>query len=339
MKSFYESKNIAVTGGTGSIGSSIVGELLKYNPQSIRVLSNDENSLFEIKQKYQDNTTLRFLHTDVRDLDRLKTAFKNVDVVFHAAAMKHVPICEYNPFEALKTNTIGTQNVIEAALETKVQKVLTISTDKAVNPTTTMGATKLLAEKLTVDGNNYRGYQDSRFSCIRFGNVLASRGSIIPIFIKQIEQGGSVTVTDKNMTRFFVSIEEAVDLVLKCAEVMEGGEIFVLKNMQAVRILDLAEVLIETLDKSKRTKIKYISKRFNEKLHEELLTIEEFDSIIETDEMYIILAGDIARLKYDTKFSEFNINEISYRSDKVSLLNKAEILEILINLDLLPNTI
>jgi len=172
---------------------------------------------------------LRFLVGDVRDKERLQHAVENIDFAFHAAALKHVPLCEYNPFEAVKTNVLGTQNVIEVAMEGEVEKLITISTDKAVNPVNVMGATKLLAERLTISANYYKGLRKTAFSCVRFGNVLDSRGSVIPSFREQIRKGGPVTLTEPNMTRFVMSIPRAVDLVLKAAEIARGGEIFIFK--------------------------------------------------------------------------------------------------------------
>jgi FlaA1/EpsC-like NDP-sugar epimerase len=292
MTNMFRGKNILVTGGTGSIGSGIVRKVLQYEPEVVRVLSNDENGLFNLEQELPGYPNLRFLVGDVKDKERLQRAIENIDFVFHAAALKHVPLCEYNPFEAVKTNVIGTQNLIEVAMEVEVEKLITISTDKAVNPVNVMGATKLLAERLTISANYYKGERKTAFSCVRFGNILDSRGSVVPLFIEQIAKGGPVTVTDPNMTRFVMSIPKAVDLVLKAAEITQGGEIFILK-MPALRIGDLAEVVIEELaprygHAPGNISIKITGRREGEKNHEELLTEDEAVNARETEDMFVI---------------------------------------------------
>ena len=244
LKNTFENKKILVTGGTGCIGSEIVKRLLTYEPAVVRIFSNDEDNTYRMIQELGRVRTTRFLIGDVRDKERLIMAMKDIDIVYHAAALKHVPLCEYNPFEAIKTNVLGTQNVIEAALINGVKKVINISTDKAVNPTNTMGATKLLSEKLIIDANFYKGNRNTTFSSVRFGNVLFSRGSVIPVFEKQIEQKKSITITDPNMTRFIMSISHTIDLVFKATLLAKGGEIFILK-MPVAKLGDLADVVIE----------------------------------------------------------------------------------------------
>jgi len=288
--SIFSNKNILVTGGTGSIGSGIVRKLLQYGPKVIRIFSNDEDSLFYLREELQDYTHLRFLVGDVRDKERLAMAAKSIDFIFHAAALKHVPLCEYNPFEAVKTNVLGTQNVIDVAMEEKVEKVITISTDKAVNPINVMGATKLLAERLTTAADYY--VEKTAFSCVRFGNVLDSRGSALPLFEEQIKKGGPVTITNPDMTRFVMTIPRAVELVLKAMEVAKGGEIFIFK-MPALRVGDLAEAMIEELAprygyEPGKIKVKIIGKRLREKDDEELMTEEEAKNAYETEDMFII---------------------------------------------------
>jgi FlaA1/EpsC-like NDP-sugar epimerase len=293
LEKTFKNKKILVTGGTGSIGSELVRKLLEFNPKVIRVLSNDENVQFDLEQELKEYGNLRFLIGDVRDKERLKMATEEVDIVFHAAALKHVPLCEYNPFEAIKTNVIGTQNLLEVAMDKEVEKVITISTDKAVNPVNVMGATKLLAERLTIAANYYRGLRRTVFSCVRFGNVLGSRGSVLQVFEKQIKNGGPLTVTSPNMMRFVMNIQKAVELVLKTAEMTKGEEIFIFK-MPALRVGTLAEVMIEKLAPKygyvpKSIEIKIIGKRKGEKLYEELMTEDEATNAYETEDMLVVL--------------------------------------------------
>lgn len=292
MNELFKGKKILVTGGTGSIGSVIVRRLLKFTPRVIRVFSNDEDGLFNLQQELLNYENLRFLVGDIKDGDRLRRAMENIDLVFHCAALKHVPSCEYNPFEAVKTNVIGTQNVIEAALDQEVEKVITISTDKAANPTNVMGVTKLLAERLTVSANYYKGSRKTVFACVRFGNVLDSRGSIVPLIRKQIEGGGPVTITEPDMTRFVMTIPGAVELVMEAAEKACGGEIFVLQ-MSALQIGDLVEALKEEVAPQYgydpgQIETKIIGRRAGEKQHEELVTDSESTHTQELGNMFVI---------------------------------------------------
>ena len=292
MKNYFEGKTIIVTGGVGSIGSEIVRSILGYNPKVVRVLDSNETGLFDLELELQSGK-IRLFVGDVKDKERLRRAIEGVDIVFHAAALKHVPLCEYNPFEAVKTNVIGTQNLIDVAMDEEVEKFITISTDKAVNPVNVMGATKLLAERLTVSANFYKGKRNIAFSCVRFGNVLDTRGSVIPLFRKQIQKGGPLTITDPNMTRFMMSIPKAVELVLKTAEFAKGGEIFIFK-MPALRVGDLAETMIKELAPEygydhNEIEIKTIGRRAGEKLSEELMTEDEAENAHESEEMFIVL--------------------------------------------------
>ena len=334
-KSFYEDKTILVTGGVGSIGSEIVRRLFKYNPKVVRVLDTNETGLFDLEQELQLEK-FRPLVGDVRDKERLKRAVEDIDIVFHAAALKHVPLCEYNPFEAAKTNVFGTQNIIEAAMEEEVEKFITISTDKAVNPINVMGATKLLAERLTISANFYRGKRKTTFSCVRFGNVLDTRGSVIPLFRKQIKNSGPLTITDPNMTRFMMSIPKAVELVLKAVEMAEGGEIFVLK-MPVLRISDLAETMIQELAPKyeydpTEIKIKIIGKRTGEKFYEELMTDDEAENAYEDEEMFVILPQTfdiMGKLSYKLPDNFKKAQKREYSSKGVKLLTKKEIRSLL----------
>lgn len=292
MISEFKDKKILVTGGTGSIGSVIVKELLKYQPRQIRIFSRDETKQFELMHEIGPDTPVNFLIGDVRDKERLNMAMENIDIVFHAAALKHVVSCEKNPFEAYKTNVQGTQNVIDCAYANKVDKVIVISTDKATDPTNVMGCTKLLAEKLILASYLYKGDKKTKFCCVRFGNVLGSRGSVVPLFINQIKRGQPVTVTDPKMTRFTMSIPQAVQLVFKATKIMKNREIFVLK-MPVLTLEDLANAVVEVFKKKNNAEqdipIKIIGKKGGERLHEKLLTADESEGALELNDMFIIL--------------------------------------------------
>jgi len=315
MKNIFNNKKILVTGGAGSIGSEIVKQLLKYNPQVVRIFDNNENRQFLFKHELESYENVRFLIGDVRDIDRIKTAMEDIDIVFHAAALKHVPLCEYNPFEAVMTNTIGTQNVIKAALSRNVDKVVVISTDKATNPINTMGATKLLAEKLTIAINSHTGKNRTKFSCVRFGNVMGSNGSAIHLFKDQIQNRKPVTITEPAMTRFIMSIRQAISLVLKTAEEMNGGEVFILK-MPVFNLKDFVDIVVEEVAPKYNTnpedvKIKKIGARPGEKLYESLMTEEEAENALETDDMFIVLPH---------KLLGIDINKDSYKETKACTL-------------------
>jgi len=293
LEETFKDKRILITGGTGSIGSELIRKLLEYKPKVIRIFSNDENALFNLKLDLQQFNNLRFLVGDVRDKERLRRAAEDIEINFHAAALKHVPSCEYNPFEAIKTNVLGTQNLLEVAVDMNLEKVVTISTDKAVSPVNVMGATKLLAERLTIAANYYKGFKRTVFSCVRFGNVLGSRGSVVQLFEKQIRKGGPVTLTDPDMMRFVMSMDRAVELVLKATEMAKGEEIFIFK-MPALHIKDLADVMIQKLApkygyEPKDIEIRIIGKRKGEKLYEELMTEDEAMNAYETEDMLVVL--------------------------------------------------
>jgi len=291
---FYKDKKILVTGGAGSIGSEIVRKLSTLEPSVIRAFDNDETALFNLTSQVDGKQLIvRPLYGDIGDVDRLEMAMEGVDIVFHAAAMKHVSICEYNPFEAVKTNVIGTQNVITAALNQNVDKFILISTDKAVNPLNVMGTTKQLAEKLTISSNHYKGLKRTKLSCVRFGNVLNSRGSVVPIFLEQIKKGGPVTVTNPDMTRFMMTIPEAVEFILQSAEISMGREIFI-KKMKAVKISDLAEAMVEYFApkygyNTDEINIEVVGDRDGEKMDEELFSVNEVENVYENNESYVVL--------------------------------------------------
>lgn len=287
----FKGKKILVLGGTGSIGSEIVRQLLQYEPEQIRIYSRDEGKHFFFQQelaRIPHKVDIRHFIGDIRDRERLDMAMGGIDIVFHTAALKHVPFCEYNPFEAVKTNINGTQNIISSALDNNVKKVVAISTDKAVYPSTIMGITKLLMERMIMRANFYLGSSVTKFSAVRFGNVLHSRGSVIPMWIDQIKNGGPVTVTDKKMKRFFMSISDAVNLVFTATSEMRGHEIFVLK-MEEKNIYDLAkETIAKHSDNPGKIEIKIIGVREREKIVERLFTDEEKEYMKETESYYII---------------------------------------------------
>ncbi len=338
-KKFFKGKKILITGSAGSIGSEILRNILKFEPASLRCLDINENGQFELKHQIGLPDQVAFLIGDIRDKDRIIMAMEDIDIVFHAAALKQVPLCEYNPFEAVKTNIIGTQNVIDAALHARVEKMITISTDKAVNPVNVMGATKLLGERLTISANSYKGKRKTVFSCVRFGNVLDSNGSIIPILKKQIKKGGPVTITDNGMTRFVMSIPKAIELVLEATRKARGGDIFILK-MPIMKIQDLADVMVEELApkygfEPKEIKRKMIGMRFGEKLFEELMTPNECKSMEESDKMFTIHSMErLIGIIHETKDKAGKINETntkavnkecSYDSKTGHILTKEEI--------------
>lgn len=348
-KTFFQDKSILVTGGVGSIGSVLVKKLLELDPHVIRIFDNNETGLYDLYNKLQSKK-IRPLVGDVRDKERISRALEGIDIVFHASALKHVPLCEYNPFDAIKTNILGTQNVMDAALDHNIDKVILISTDKAANPTNVMGATKLLAERLTVSMNYYRGKRSTAFSCVRFGNVLNTRGSVVPLFKSQITEGGPVTLTDPSMTRFMMTIPRSIDLVFKTTGLARGGEIFILK-MPSLRVKDLAEVMIEELApgcgyKPENVEIKNIGKRPGEKIYEELMTAYEAEYAYENEDMFVVLPEsfeEILSLSSDLPDGFKKTNRKIYSSNDVDsyLLNKEEIknllYEELISKSLIPN--
>lgn len=277
----WKDKVILVTGGSGSFGKKFIKVMLEdYQPAKIIIYSRDELKQHEMRQAGYDHPSLRYFIGDVRDQQRLRRAFNGVDIVVHAAALKQVPACEYNPMEAIKTNILGSSNVIEAALDAGVFKVLALSTDKAVNPVNLYGATKLAAEKLIVQSNAYAAGTSTRFSCVRYGNVVGSRGSVVPVFLKQRENG-QITITDDRMTRFWISLDQGVRFVARCIEQMRGGEVFVPK-IPSMKVIDLAKAV------APGTKINIVGIRPGEKLHETLISEDEARNTIEMDDMYVV---------------------------------------------------
>lgn len=332
----FKNKKILITGGTGSIGQEIMREMVKYEPAVVRIMDVDETKQFELQQEYEDHENVRFLLGDIRDKERLSRAIEDIDIIFHTAALKHVLACEYNPFEAVKTNTIGIQNLIDVAMDEEVEKVIFTSSDKAVNPTNVMGATKLLAERLITSANYYKGARKTIFSSVRFGNVLGSRGSVIPLFKKQIANGGPVTITNNKMTRFIMPMRDAINLLFKATKLAQGGEIFVFK-MKALKITDLAEVMIEELAQNcgyppNEIKLKLIGTKPGEKLYEELMTEDEARRALESEDMFILFP-EMKELSHIDKSSYPSVSEIAevkaYTSKDVKHLTREEIKEIL----------
>jgi len=277
----WKDASVLVTGGTGSFGKKCAEILLReYHPRKVIIFSRDELKQHDMRVGGFDDPSLRYFIGDIRDRDRLRRAMRGVDVVIHAAALKQVPACEYNPGEAVKTNVDGAQNIVDAAIDCGVKKVLGLSTDKAVSPANLYGATKLCAEKLLVQGNSYSGAGGPCFSCTRYGNVLGSRGSVIPLF-RQQRSSGKVTITDRRMTRFWLTLDQGVRFVLKCIERMCGGEVFVPK-IPSMRITDLAEAI------APECKIEFIGIRSGEKLHEIMISRDEARHALELKDMYII---------------------------------------------------
>ncbi len=277
----WNEKTVLVTGGTGSFGRTFIRIMLEeYSPSKLIVYSRDELKQHEMRSGGFDHPSLRYFIGDVRDLPRLRRAMYAVDVVVHAAALKQVPACEYNPMEAVKTNILGTSNVVDAAIDAREEKELTLSTDKAVTPVNLYGATKLTAEKLVVASNAYAGDMRTRLSCVRYGNVVGSRGSVVPIFIRQ-RANGRLTITDERMTRFWLSLEQGVRFVIKNIERMHGGEVFVPK-IPSTRIVDLARVI------APEAAIDIIGIRPGEKLHEMMISRDESRATVELDDCYVV---------------------------------------------------
>lgn len=330
-KNFFFNKTILITGGTGSIGSAVVEKILKLGCKTLRVLSNDENSLHDLALKLKEKSNffdsmkknkIRYMYGDVTDQDRIFTACEGVDIVIHAAAMKHVPICEYNPYEAAKVNLIGTQNSIKAALAQKVKKFVLISTDKVVDPTTVLGATKLLAEKITLNSNLNKGNKVTIFSVVRFGNVIGSRGSVLPKFIYQLKNNQDITLTDKHSTRFFVTVEDSVKSIINSVFLMKGGEIFIPKTISAIKISDLANALCNLYSNSK-SKIVFTGLRSGEKMHEKIMTETEYSNLKLTTNLFLVDSFNVQKFKkIKEKFTYFD-------SCTANLLRQDEIIKYL----------
>ncbi|WML35485.1 SDR family NAD(P)-dependent oxidoreductase [Clostridium sp. OS1-26] len=326
---YYTNKRILIIGGTGTIGQGLVKELIKHKPKVIRILSRDEYKQFLMQNKYGSGGMFRFFIGDVRDYDRVERAMNDIDIVFNLAAMKHVPACEYNPSEAIKTNVNGMENVIKAAVYNNVKCVIFTSSDKAINPTNSYGATKLLAEKLVQAANYSKGPVETKFVAVRFGNVIGSRGSVIPLFKKQIIEEKRVTVTDETMSRFMMTLDQAVKLTMKAAEICYGGELFILK-MPVVKLKYLTEVIIEEVCKeynisTETIKIENIGLRPGERMYEELMTEEESEYAYDLGNMYAVMPTTFNRSEYEKFYKSFNHSiKKGYTSHSIEPLTKNE---------------
>ena len=323
-------KSILITGATGSFGKAFVKTILKKFPKIKKIIlfSRDELKQFELQRELDPEKIkcLRYFLGDVRDKERLMLAFRNIDIIVHAAALKQVPAAEYNPFEFIKTNIIGAQNILEASIYNKVKKIVALSTDKASSPINLYGATKLCSDKLFLAAQNMFGGNNLSISVVRYGNVLASRGSVIPFFKKQFKENNSITVTDKDMTRFSISLSEGVNTVLWSLKNAKGGEIIITKA-PSMRIFDLAEIIA-------KNKIKIIGKRPGEKIHEELISVNESFNTIEVGKYYIVLPNNDKNKTlnyYKKKFivKKFPINKSYNSNGNNKFFQKKDLIKIL----------
>ncbi len=327
----FKNKKILITGGTGSIGSEVTKKILRLGCKTIRVLSNDENGLHNLSLEMKENSNffdgmkknkIRYFYGDVSNLSRMFSACEDIDIVIHAAAMKHVPICEYNPFEATKVNVLGTENMIKASLSNRVEKFVLISTDKVVDPSTCLGATKLLAEKITLNSNLNKGKKNTIFSAVRFGNVIGTRGSVFPKFVHQLKNNQKLTLTDRNTTRFFVTIKDAVDVILNSVSLMKGGEIFIPKTINSIKIYDLAKSLLSYFSNS-NSQIVDTGLRAGEKIHEKILTENEYSLLKYYKNLFIIDHMN------KNKFSKFKNKSNYFDSSTAKLLKGKKLIDYL----------
>jgi len=331
----FDNKNLLITGGTGSFGNAVLNRFLHTDVKEIRILSRDEKKQDEMRKKY-DNDKIKFYLGDVRDYESTNISMNNIDYVFHAAALKQVPSCEFFPLQAVKTNVIGTDNVLQAAINNKVKKVIVLSTDKAVYPINAMGQSKAMMEKVMIALSRTITDNSTVLCGTRYGNVMASRGSVIPLFVNQIKSGYPITITDPNMTRFLMSLEEAVELVLFAYKNGEQGDIFIQKA-PASTIYDLAVAIKELF--SSNTEIKLIGTRHGEKQHETLVTREEMAKAIDLGNFYRIPV-DSRGLNYKEYFEEGEekvTRELDYTSENTERLNIEQIKNKLLELDFIKN--
>ena len=333
----FEGKKILITGGSGYLGRALSRRLLKENVHSIRIFSRNESKQIDMQNEFEDNPKLRFFIGDVRDRERLFRAIEGVNIVFHAAALKHVPVVEYNPFEAIQTNVIGSQNVIDASHHENIEYCVAIGTDKAVSPVNVYGATKLLMEKLFVSANNYVDTikYSTKFLATRYGNVLGSSGSVVPKFIQQIKNNQKITVTDPKMTRFTITIDDALDFILNSVSESQGSETFIPK-LKAYNIMDLKDAIISILGDSP---FEIINIRPGEKMNETLINKTEMDYTIENEKKFILLRPELftsEKLKYHGYSKPNEISE--YTSGVVEKLTVNEIKNLILKAGILEST-
>jgi FlaA1/EpsC-like NDP-sugar epimerase len=333
MKNFFKDKRVLVTGSCGTIGKELTRQLLEeYNVLEVIGIDNNESELFFSEQKYSSFKNAGFALADVRDVDKLMRMMEGIDIVFHTAALKHVVLCEKSPFEAIQTNILGVKNVINAAIAKRVDRVIFTSSDKAVNPTNVMGTSKLMGEKIMTAANSNMRARNTIFTSTRFGNVLGSRGSVIPIFKEQIQKGGPLTLTAPEMTRFIMSIKEAVQLVINSVKIAKGGEVFITK-MPVIRIKDLAEVMVEELSSvygfsPNDIKIDVIGTKPGEKMYEELMSDEETRRAIELNRYFVVKpAFENLYRKIDYAYDNVVSDVVTkaYHSDSEATLDKTEL--------------
>ena len=328
----FDGKKILITGGTGSLGQALTKKLLEYDVETIRIFSREELKQIEMEKKFS-NSKLRFLIGDIRDKNRLNRALEDIDIVIHAAALKHVPVAEYNPFEAVKTNVYGSQNLIECCLDNNVEIALAIGTDKAVSPLNTYGASKMLMERLFVSANYYKGKREIKFLCVRYGNVLGSRGSLLPLILSQIKNNEEITITDPTMTRFNITMNQALELIFRALKNGNGGEVFIPK-LKAYRVKEMKESIVELTNAN--NKERKIPVRPGEKFHEMLISKEELRNTFETEQDYIIFEKQNQNYDYNLiKNTKNTTLQDNYASNTVSLLTKDEIKEILVTENLI----
>ena len=337
MKNFFRNKKILVLGAAGTVGREIVRQLDSIQPTELRLMDNNESEMFFLMEEYKNKNVFCFLG-DIRDRDKLEKLSKDIDIIIHSAAFKHVILSEYNPFDVVQTNIIGVENTIRAATASKVKQILFTSSDKAVNPTNVMGTSKLMGERLITAANAIRKDSKTIFSSTRFGNVLGSRGSVVPLFMKQIRGGGPVTITDKRMTRFVMTIEEAAKLVLQSVLISKGGEVFVTK-MPVIRIIDLAEAMVKLLAprygyKPADIEIVEIGAKPGEKLYEELMSDEEVHRSLELRNMFVItpaFKSIYQSIRYEYSDIVSTKLQKSYVSENETPLNSNELYQYLID--------
>jgi len=328
----FDGKKILITGGTGSLGKALTKQILKSEVDTIRIYSRDELKQSDMQAELDDNR-LRFFIGDVRDKERLSRALEDVNIVIHAAALKQVPVAEYNPFEAVKTNVYGSQNLIESCLDKNVETALAVGTDKAVAPFNTYGATKLLMERLFISANYYKGNRDINFVCVRYGNVLGSRGSIVPTLVNQIKNNKKITITDPEMTRFNITMDQAIGLIMRALNGM-GGEVFIPK-LKAYKTGDMRDAIVDLM--GAKNEIQKIPVRPGEKYHESLISKDEIRNVYETNEDYILFEEQTQVHDLDSikSIKKAELTD-SYSSDKVELLSKEELKQILLDEKLVP---